>query len=139
MPVKPKTVKTKKAVPVVAFHKAGTDGVHHIVGFGNLRVAIVPDGKYWIAQCLEIDYIAQGNSVADAKLQFENGLEATIQQHLRIFGNIQGMLVPAPPEVWKDAMNSKCLRRRFSQISEHQVAIESLPFQGIDYLEYSAA
>jgi hypothetical protein len=139
MPAKPKTPKTNKAVPTVAFHKAEADGVHHTVGIGNLRVAIVPDGKYWVAQCLEIDYAAQGDSVADAKLQFKDGLAATVQQHLRIFGNIQGLLVPAPPEVWKDAMTSKCLRRRFSQISQHRVFQESFPFQGIDYLEFAVA
>ena len=49
-------------------------GDTHVVGIGNLRVAIETDGKFWTAQGLEIDYIAQGDDLEDAKKQFEDGL-----------------------------------------------------------------
>src|SRR5579863_5371997 len=68
--------KGKKAAnerAATAIHAKHSDGNRHIVGIGNLRVIIVPDGKLWFAQGLEIDYAVQGNSVEDAKRQLEAG------------------------------------------------------------------
>jgi hypothetical protein len=114
------------------------DGEHHVVGLGNLRVAIYHDDKYWVAQGLELDYVAQGVSLDDVKKQFEDGLAATIRQHLTMFGNIVPMLVQAPREVWAEALTPGTIHNRFFQISEHEV-IKALPFEGIAYLQLSAA
>src|SRR6266498_1658282 len=54
------------------------------VGIWNLSVLIVPDGEFWFAQGLEINYGTQGDSPADAQSNFQNGLLATISQHLRM-------------------------------------------------------
>lgn len=134
----PKKV-TKANVAAIAVHGKAPDGEHHVVGIGNLRVAICSDGKFWTAQGLEIDYIAQGSSSEDVKANFESGLAATIQQHLSIFGDIKKLLCPAPAEVWKDALDPKTIHNRFSQVSQHEVITRALPFQGIDYLELAAA
>lgn len=135
--VKPRA-RSKKTSSAMAVHVAG--GEHHVVGIGNLRVLIAPDGKYWTAQGLEIDYIAQGESIDDAKKQFEDGLAATIQQHLRVYGDIERLLAPAPPEIWKDAFDPKTIPNRFSQVTVHEIIREALPFfEGIDYLQHVAA
>src|ERR1039458_1707330 len=82
--------KKKGKLSTTAFHGVSHDGIHHVVGIGNLRVVIVPDGDFWFAQGLEIDYAVQGASEKDAKKKFEDGLEHTIEEHLKIHGTIEG-------------------------------------------------
>jgi len=111
-------------------------GKHHVVGIGNLRVFILPDGPFWYAQGLEIDYAAQGDSIEDAKMNFQVGLEATIDLHLKINGNIENLLEPAPPEVLKEAVRELDSLQLYWQVSAHEIGRQSqlaLPFGGIDY------
>jgi len=130
---------TKKPKQATAFHGVSHDGSHHIVGIGDLRVVIVPDGDLWFAQGLEIDYAVQGTSESDVKTKFEYGLEATVNQHLMIHGTIDGLLKVAPPEVWKEFLGDPAGKKRwYSQITSH-VLQEQLPFEGINYLVAQAA
>lgn len=69
-------------------------GKQQAVGIWNLHVLVVPDGKGWFAQAFEIDYGVQGNSSEEAKQRFEEGLRATIQHNVDIFGGIDNMLHP---------------------------------------------
>lgn len=80
--------------------KAKDGGSTHAVGLGDLRVMILQDGDVWYAQGLEIDYVAQGSTQALAQRSFERGLELTVLEHLKLFGNIQKLLKPAQPETW---------------------------------------
>lgn len=123
--------------PARAITVSTSDG--HVVGIGNLRVAIESDGKSWTAQGLEIDYIAQGDSLEDAKKQFEDGLSCTINQHLRVYGDIDRLLSPAPREVWKEVLNPKAIRARYSQISIHEAIKDAFGFERLDYLVLTAA
>jgi len=111
-----------------------SSGGTHVVGIGNLRVAIESDGKYWTAQGLEIDYIAQGENLEDAKKQFEDGLACVIHQHMRIYGSIDKLLSPAPRDVWKEVLNPKAIRTRYSQISIHEIIKTAFGFEKVDYL-----
>lgn len=111
-------------------------GKHRVVGIGNLRVFILPDGPFWYAQGLEIDYGAQGNSIEDAKRNFEKGLEATVDLHLKTHGTIENLLDPAPPEVLREAARELSSLQLHWQVSAHEVGRGSqlaLPFDGIDY------
>ena len=120
---------------------------HHVVGFGNLRVLICEEDGAFFAQGLELDYAAQGNSLADAQKQFESGLAATVQEHLRIFGSIEKMLKQAPEQVWKEILSVKTASSHsLSQVSMHDVGRElpknfheNLPFDGIAYFHGAAA
>jgi hypothetical protein len=135
---------TNKAVKITKARNANARAITvsasgtHVVGIGNLRVAIESDGKSWTAQGLEIDYIAQGSDLEDAKKQFEDGLACTIHQHLRIYGDIDRLLSPAPREVWKEVLNPKAIRARYSQISVHAVIKEAFGFEQVDYLVLAA-
>ena len=62
-----KKAKASKPDSAIAIHAQDDDGNNHIVGLGNLRVAIVQDGKFWFAQGLDLDYGAQGNTADEAK------------------------------------------------------------------------
>lgn len=130
---KPTLTNIKKSA-ATAIHATHTDGVHHIVGFGNIRVLLMPDGKGWFAQGLEIDYAAQGDSLAQAKREFEDGLEATVHAHLQKSGHIKGILKLAPSEIWDLASDPAIKLRRYSQVTEHHVIREKSKYEGIAYL-----
>ncbi len=105
--------------PATAIHAHNDDGSEHLVGIGNLRVLLLKDGSSWFAQGLDIDYFAQGSSLADAQRRFQSGLLETIDVHLRTYGNIDGVLQPAPAEVWAEFLHAPSLRRLYSQVSFH--------------------
>jgi hypothetical protein len=133
-----KARKNVAATPAMAIHAKMPDG-EHLIGIGNLRVAIESDGKCWTAQGLEIDYIAQGCTLDEAKKQFEDGLACTIHQHLRIYGDIEKLLTPAPREVWREVLNPKAIRARYSHISTHDVIKQAFGFDKVDYLVLAAS
>jgi hypothetical protein len=95
--------------------------------------------QMWYAQGLEIDYAAQADSVPAVKTLFEEGLEATAHENLRVFGTIDKMLKPTPPEVWRDMIYGRYTQKRsfyHSQVLFHEQNKE-LPFDGISFLEFS--
>jgi len=125
--------------PAEAVMLTHADGEHHIVGIGNIRVVLVPDGSRWFAQGLEVDYVAQGDSIEDVKKKFENGLEATIQEHLRVYGNIDSVLSVAPNEAWRLLFEKGATRKFYSQVTSHHVVKELMsPYAGINYLVAAA-
>jgi uridine kinase len=116
-------------------HGMSNDNRLHVVEIGNLRVVVVPDGKHWFAQGLEIDYAEQGDSLESAKENFEKGLALTIQEHIMIKGNIEGLLKQAPPEYWKPILRDPAADKNyFSLISGHQLISEQTSFKGIEYI-----
>ena len=78
-----------------------------------------------------------------ATIDIEKGLAATVHEHLRVYGTIEKLLKPAPPEVWRDMLFGVAVTgkhfKRFSQISLHSELQQSLPFAAIDYLELPKA
>ena len=121
----------KKAVAVQVCNETGN---LHGVALQHVRVIIVPDGTSWFAQGVDIDYAAQGNSVEEAKTNFEKGLRATIDQHLRVYGTIRGILELAAPEILGNlVIESSAQFERYSQVSAHDIH-EALPYAQINYL-----
>src|SRR5438128_2478664 len=55
-----------------------------LVSIGGLRVFILPDGEFWFAKGLEIDYATQGDTLEQAKENFGKGLAETIDLHLQM-------------------------------------------------------
>ena len=107
-----------------------------IVGIWNLHVAITCDDRDWFAQGYEIDYAACGTSLDDVKKRFQNGLAATIHEHLTLFGTIESLLVPAPPEAWKTLAGAA--QHTYSQVRAHELfpdqeMLAAFPFSGIEY------
>jgi hypothetical protein len=137
-----KRKKGGQALSATAFHEKIKDGTN-IVGIGNLRVVILQEGNVWFAQGLEIDYAVQAASLAKVKKAFEQGLCATVHENLRVYGNIEKLLKPAPPEVWTEMLFGATVAgkhfRRYSQISMHRTLQQALPFEKIDYLELPKA
>ncbi len=122
----------------VAHHVDLEDG-NHVVGLGAIKVLIVPDGEYWFAQGLEIDYSAQGDSVQAAQANFEIGLEATIEDHLRVNGDIKRLLAPAPADVWKEMLGEASgSQYRYSCVASYE--IEQLkPYRSVCFYQAEKA
>lgn len=76
-------------------------GYQPAVGVGPLKVLVRNDDGGWFAQGLEIDYVAQGDSLRDVMDRFRRGLTLTIRDHLRRHGHLHLLLRPAPPPVWQ--------------------------------------
>lgn len=100
------------------------------VGIWNLHVLVTNDDGSWFAQAAEIDYAAQGSDLTDVKSRFEEGLCQTIHQHLKVYGNIDHMIQPAPQEVWQELVKatSPDMHHEYSQLSFHL-----LPFKQVEY------
>lgn len=80
----------------------------HVVEKRELHAVIVPNGNHWFAQGLEIDCATAGDSLEDAKENFRSELAATVIEHLKVYGGIDGLLGVAPQELL-DSPNLKCL------------------------------
>jgi hypothetical protein len=127
----------KDTIITKAAHLQTEDGELHAVAIFDLPVLISRSGGYWFAQGLAIDYAAQGVTIDESKKRFEEGLCATVHHHLRMYGDIEKLLVPAPKAAWDrlwDASKKKLLKRH-SQTSFHELMpIQlSLPDMDISY------
>lgn len=73
----------------------------------------------------------------EAQENFQQGLLATIKQHLRMHGDIEGLLKFAPSEILKEAAQHKSSIKLFAQVSFHEIIDAKsqleIPFDGIDY------
>lgn len=110
------------------------------VEFWNLHVFVGPEDGMWFAQGYEIDYVASGYTEADAKRNFEVGLAMTVHDHVRMFGTIEKLLVPAPHEVWmrllqatQDSTPSPLLVKKKQDIFSDEALLGAFPFDGIAY------
>jgi len=114
-----------------------------VVGFGNLRVIVIKDDDMWFAQCLDINYAAQGASLAQVKRNFERGLSATVDEHVRVFGNIENLLARGPSSrIRQEIMHKMPQTFRYSQVTVHRLPKELqsvIQFQGIEFIRPLAA
>jgi hypothetical protein len=86
--------------PMSLDHRKTDDG-SHFVAINALKVLLFRDGDHWIAQSLELDYAAAGESIADVKHRFTEGLCLTIGEHIKKYESIEHLVRPAPPEIWQ--------------------------------------
>lgn len=109
-------------------------------GIGELRVLISHREGFWFARGLEIDYAAQGSSMAEVKQNFEEGLALTTDAHLKRFGNLENLLLPSPPETWRK-LHQSARHLRDGQVSVHRLPQKLqnvLKFEAIKYFEPGA-
>jgi hypothetical protein len=126
---------------MIAVHEQSDD--LHVVGLGNLRVFIIEDEGMWFAQCQDINYAAQGASLAEVKQNFEQGLAATVDEHLKVFGNIENLLASIPSSRIRQELMRKIPQAfRYSQVTIHRLpeALQKvIPFQAIEFIQPIAA
>lgn len=135
----------KKAgqVPATTFH--AKKGNVDMVIIDHLRVLVSVENDCWFAEGLEIDYYAEGKSLQEVKSNFSFGLTETISAHLKIHGNLEQFLKPAPIEVWKEFLVGAHQQRfdyshgmiqitrnaKASQHQPHRKASRKAPWKGL--------
>ena len=109
-----------------------------VVGIA-LQVVVAPDEDGWIAQGVEIDCAAGGDTPEDAQERFENALGALLQAHLSSFGGLEKMLSPVnPANMWAELARSVSASEwSYSHVSVHKLlpADVSFPFETITYAQ----
>lgn len=60
----------------------------NVDGWGNVDISIQPDGKFYWAEGVLLDYGSQGDTPEEAKSNFKEGLESTIRLNLEKFGSL---------------------------------------------------
>ena len=120
--------------PATVIHQISDSGEEHVVGIGSLRVKVEEAEGFWFAQGLEIDYLAVGECLDQAKTNFEDGLSKTVDEHLKIHGSIEHLLVTVPADIWTQAMKDAML---YSQVSIHKIALQTtkIPFSEIEFIQ----
>jgi hypothetical protein len=100
------------------------------VGIGDLRVVVQNGGRFWFAQGLDVNYIAQGDDLEDVKRTFVDGFQKTVEAHRRVYGNLENLLRrQGPSEKWRELAHVTIKRRQRTDVP----AI--FPFEGIEFLE----
>lgn len=134
----------KRREPTTAFHTQAdmSDSSFNVVGFGNLRVFIVKDEDMWFAQCLDINYAAQGKSLARVKRNFEEGLTATVDEHLHRKGHIEDLLTHGPsPRMRRELLRLTPQAMHYSQVTVHKLPKQLqdlIRYQGIEFIQPAA-
>ena len=119
---------------VQAFHARDGDG-GHLVAIGNLRVLLCEAHGEWLAQGIEIDYAATGDSLEEAQHYFEIGLSDTVRLHLERFQTIGHLLRFAPEAFWKRLKVKDAFRLDLAVVHDLATgALSELPFDKIVYL-----
>jgi hypothetical protein len=140
-----RTRKKRTTKRTTAFHAHGDtpDSSVDVIGFGNLRVIVVQDDDLWFATCLDFNYAAQGTSLSEVKSNFERGLSATVEEHLRVFGNIENLLSrPSSSRIRQEIMHKMPQAFRYSQVTVHRLPKELqnvIQFEGIEFIRPIAA
>lgn len=101
-------------------------------GIGELRVLVSYRDGFWFARGLEVDYAAQGSSMAEVKRNFEEGLALTTDAHLKRFGNLENLLLPSPPETWRQ------LHQSARHLRDGQISVRRLPRKLQNVLKFQA-
>ena len=105
-----------------------------IVGIENLHVILVQQGDGWVAQGIELDYAAGGESQDDVKARFERGLIRSIHLHLNEFGDLDRLNVPATGAVLAGLLPAEGTML-FHSVSFHEYEPpEAFPFREISYM-----
>lgn len=97
------TNKKEIAVKPTVVHKVKGDGNHEVTVTLNVHLTrddVGPGKPYWFAQGLELDYFAEGHTVEEVKHNFVNGLMESIAENIKIYGNLDKFVRPAPQEAW---------------------------------------
>ena len=110
-----------------------------VVGF-DLQVVVAPDEDGWIAQGVQIDCAAGGDTPEDAQKRFEHALGALLQAHLTNFGNLDKVLSPVnSANVWAElAQSAAASEWTYSHVSVHELLpaeLDFFPFETIKYAQ----
>ena len=120
----------------VALHAKA--GATHIVGLGPMKVIVCNEGGAWFAQGLDVDYASSGANFEEVKKNFETGLAATIDLHIKAYNSIKKFLKPAPQDVWDELYAAGGETFDYTQITLHSELSKALGYEQINYITREA-
>ena len=106
----------------------------HLIFLDNLTVLITKENESWIAQGIEINYFAYGDSIEDVQEAFEIGLFETAKAHLNRNGNIIPMLEWAPGKILNKYYEN-LQEFSFTMIGTHTVEEADMPVGQIRFMQ----
>lgn len=85
---------------------AGMNAITNI----ELRGVVYREGQWWIAHCLEMDVVAEGDTPLEAITSAIELCGVKIDEALRD-GSVRSIFRPAPPEIWELFARAKRFRK----------------------------
>ena len=76
----------------------------------ELRGVVYREGQWWIAHCLEMDVVAEGDSAFEAISSVVELCGIKIEEAMRD-GNLRSIFRSAPPEIWELYARAKTFRK----------------------------
>lgn len=76
----------------------------------ELRGVVYREGQWWIAHCLEMDVVVEGDSPFDAVSSAVELCGIKIEEAIKD-GNLRSIYRPAPPEIWELYDRAKRFRK----------------------------
>lgn len=122
-----------------ALHARAEDQNRHWVQLNNLRVLVVEQDGQWFAQGIDLDYAASGRSFEEAQCHFEQGLAATIDQHIKRFQSIDRLLKMAPARALDELSPQQAYGLDLLTTHDLSEQLTALPFGGITYVPAHAS
>ena len=100
---------------------------------GHLRAVLYYDHSVWIAEALEVDYLAQGSSIEDVRARFERGLGLTIAENVKN-GTSRQWLHPNEADAWRQLFASNVRQLGWVPVDGlPEIGAHDFPFGAIDY------
>lgn len=100
----------------------------------RLNVVMKQDADFWYAQGVQIDYVAQGTSLEEAKTNFVEGLAETLLLHTQKFGSVEKVLKWAPVAAWESELHNEHYQVSFSAFDDAGSRLaDLLPYNGVLY------
>lgn len=78
------------------------DSTNRSEGKIPLTVILTTGNNCWVAQGVQIDYVAYGETIDEAKINFEKGLMRTFEECSKSHGAINKFLTPMPDDVFAE-------------------------------------
>lgn len=76
----------------------------------ELRGMVYREGQWWIAHCLEMDVVAEGDSAIEAICSVVELCGIKIDEAMKD-GNLRSIYRPAPPKIWELYARAKRFRK----------------------------
>jgi len=114
------------------------------VGIALQVILAEQEKNAWVAQGIEIDYAAEGETAAEAKMHFEQGLCATVLAHMIQQKPLGGFMAGAPPHDWTHLLKTghvylyqTTVVNTLPELAMKVCKKDSIPFELIKYFSVS--
>jgi hypothetical protein len=113
----PRRLKTSKAAARSLAEVHGMNERNEV----HIRVWLFREGDHFVAQGIDIDYVACGRTREQAERHFEEGFVATIEAHQEKFGHLTNFVKQPPQEIVTEFFKAIRASRNQTRTEERQI------------------